>query len=238
MNNITRNRRTGSKRRTLSVAQLSVEEKQLDALTQLLAIQKTQQDTSIERVPDVPRMVLKRDKVYSFCRSAQVLVLNYQTISASGYSLAISLNSFTANSDFTSLFEQYRIAQLTFKFIPQVAFVSSTPVPPLYTWIDQDDDSAPTSLDEGMQKETLRVSPPGQYLERNFIPQLSQDGLVSTNPAVSGYSAPSNNLWVDNVSNNVKYYGIKMWIPQSATLNNVAAYNVVCEAVIQCRRLN
>lgn len=122
--------------------------------------------------------------------------------------------------------------------MPQIGYVSSTPVPPLYTWFDPDDDTVPSVLTEGLQKDTLRISPPGQYVERVYNPQTSQDGLVTTNVALSGYSAPNRMMWIDNNSDNVKYYGLKAWIPQTATLNNVMGYTLIVDAVIQCRRLN
>jgi len=122
--------------------------------------------------------------------------------------------------------------------LPQIGYVSSTPVPPLYTWFDPDDDTVPSVLTEGLQKDTLRISPPGQYVERVYNPQTSQDGLVTTNVALSGYSAPNRMMWIDNNSDNVKYYGLKAWIPQTATLNNVMGYTLIVDAVIQCRRLN
>ena len=211
-----------------------IEQQQLDALTKILSLQKTQQQQSIESVPDVPKMVLKRDKVYTFSR---VMTLadasvnpNFQVSNA----FTVQLSQLAGGSEIAVLFEQYRIVQMTFHFTPTLSLGSgAVQHVPIYTWIDQDDDTVPSA--PGYQSQTLRVTPQGHYLERTLVPQIAQDGLSSTT-TLTGYSSPSNATWIDCDSPNVKYYGLKYFIPQAAQQTESVVFSIRATVIVQARR--
>ncbi len=226
-----RNRSQRSSRRR-TVQRNETEQTQL--LTRILEIQKTQQNSSIEQVKDVPRIYLKRDKVHTFTRTA-VLGSVLASPSGTGSAFAIRLALLPNASDFTDLFEQYRIIQLVYLFTPVVALGSGAlSHPPISTWIDQDDNSPPSSA-ESLQNQTLRISPQGSFVERCVRPQLSQDGLV-TNTIVTAYSAPPTFMWVDDANPNALYYGLKSYVGPSSQTIDAPLWNVNVTAVIQCRR--
>jgi hypothetical protein len=217
---------------------LRIEDKQLDVLRQILTLQKTQQDSSIERVPDVPRMKLKKDKVYTFSRSTILPNIMSSNVAPVVGAYAFRLNALPGSTDFTNLFEQYRIIQITVRFVPTYAITATTALntQALYTWIDQDDEATPTGPNDGTQYETLRISPGNQYIERTWTPQFSQ-GAIATGTAAVGYSAPSSKTWVDaQDSSAVSYYGLKYAISAGISVNPVQLFAVSADVVLQTRR--
>lgn len=232
------NRRINNRSRRLAQSQIlpRIEQQQLDALKHILSLQKTQQQQSIETVPDVPKMVLKRDKVYNFSRTISLPDVtvnpNFQVSNA----FTVQLANLAGGAEIQALFEQYRIVQVTFHFIPTLSLGSgAVQHVPIYTWIDQDDDTVPMA--PGFQNATLRATPQGHYVERTLIPQIAQDGLSST-VTLTGYTSPSNSTWIDNDSPNVKYYGLKYFVPQATQQTESIIYNVRATVIVQARRPN
>jgi hypothetical protein len=208
---------------------------QVNILKQILDLQKTQQNQSIETVRDVPMMILKRDKVYTFTRKTALSYLQ-ATNTGAGASFAFSLNLLPSGSDFTNLFEQYRVKQLIYQFTPIVGLGSgAVDHSPLITWFDYDDNVVPIGASESYQTQTTRTTPQGQFVQRVVTPQLSQDGLA-TGSATTAYSAPPNNLWIDDAYPNALYYGLKTWIPASGQTEGAPLWAATVTAVIQCRR--
>jgi hypothetical protein len=226
-----RGRRTAPRGTT---ALLRVETNQLAALTAMVEMQKTTQRGFIERVPDVPRIYLKRDKVYTISRTSVTgtQMLNSTTVPI-GYAFAPSLANFPNNSEIINLFEQWRIVQLVWSFTP---LSNSVIANPLYTWFDPDDDSLPTGLNDAVQSETVRISSSGSFVERTFTPQLSVSGAAN-GTVTSGYISMPSTTWSDDQSSTNKHYGIKAVIAANTNLgNNVPLYSVEVTAIIQMRR--
>lgn len=226
-----RRNRTSSRRPTARL--LAVEQRQLGVLNSLHEITKSTQKGLMERVPDVPRVVLKRDKVFSFIRLTNTnVVLANSTTAPIGYAFAPSLVNFPNSTDFTNLFEQWRILQCTFTFMP---LYSGSLANPLYTWIDYDDDTTPVGLAEAQQAPTLRISPSGQYVERTITPNASLGGFATG--SISGYGSMSSRIWMDDSSPSNRFYGLKALIPTNTNISNgVPLYSVEVSALIQCRR--
>ena len=227
-----RNRSAAPASNTSALA--TVENKQLDALKQILDLQKTQSQQSLETIPDVPRIRLKRDKVYSFSRTMVLADLSVNPGFQISQAYTVNLQQSSGGSEIVALFEQYRIIQVTYHFVPTLSLGSgAVQHVPVYTWIDQDDDTVPSA--PGYQSGTLRITPQGHYFERTLTPQLAQDGLASTT-ALTGYSSPNNMIWVDNDSPQAKYYGLKVFIPQATQQTESIIYNVRASILVQARR--
>jgi len=179
-------------------------------------------------VPDIPRMLVNRDKVHTFVRTSNRTTITASTTIDQSGSYTVSLGDFPSISDFTNLFDEYRIVQLTFEFFP---IAITTPIQPIYTAIDPDDSSTPGSADTLRQFDTCRIVQGNHYFERTFTPMVSS-ALYSGTFTSFGNMSPYK-VWIDNASTSVQHYGLKYYWP--ATLLTVAAYTVQCKAVIQCR---
>lgn len=231
--NSQRRRNNNSQRRTSRAAGLSVETKQLDVLERTYQLEKTQQRGLVERVSDVPRLRIKRDKVYTFVRAFDAGMIVNSVTAPIAFANAPSLSSLPVSGDVTDNWEQWRFTQITWSFIPMT---TGTVQNPFYTWFDQDDDTLPPNINEPLQSETMRISALGSFIERTVTPQVSMSG-TATGSATSGYVAPGNNLWCDEAYPATKYYGIKAFSPANTNLGaSVPLYQVMASVVVQVRR--
>ena len=93
--------------------------------------------------------------------------------------LTVKLNQMPNYTDFTALFDSYKITHAQFKFIPHFN-VGQVPLGPqntqvarLVTVIDQDDDTTPTGLQQLMQYSSLEESLLDKERVRNFKPRIT-----------------------------------------------------------------
>lgn len=219
------NRRNNGKRTV--VRELGVLENTLRDISQHTeaALQYPQQS-----VVDVPRMRVKRDKVHTFVRTSNRVTITASTTVDQSGTYTVSLSDFPSSSDFTNLFDEYRMVQFTFEFFPSSPTMSA---PPIYTAVDPDDAAAPTSADSLRQFDTCLIVPSGRFFERTFTPNVSTalygGGAFTSYGTISPYKT-----WIDNASPSVLHYGLKYYWPFSATATG--SYVVQLSAVIQCRR--
>jgi len=210
-----------------------VEQQQLLALQSIQNSQMTVVRAIMETVPDVPRMHLKREKVYTFSRSVSFMQLLNSQVASVGYAFAPSLSSLPNYTDFTNLFEQWRFMQISVSFIP---VYNGSVANPLYTWFDPDDDTVPTGTAEGLQTQTLRTITSGGMAVRTFTPQLSMLGAANGTVAPVYISLPGR-TWSDDLSFTNKYYGVKALIPANTNIGaGVPLYNIDATVIVQCRR--
>lgn len=161
----------------------------------------------------IPKSLQTQYEVYHFKRIVDGATLIYQaagstTLGAFNFQLA-GVDNYT---DFTNLFDQYRIDYIVVRFRPQFnmasfASFSSTTIPTLYTVIDMDDSNTPASLAELRQYQTLRESKFDRTISRTLQPRCAS-ALYSG--AFTSYSTVR--PWVDCASSAVQWYGVKFGI--------------------------
>lgn len=197
------------------------------------------QDKSPPVRPDInPMMISSRQKVYTFQRSINGGILtatNLPTLGAYSFTLG-TLPSYT---DFTSLFDQYRIIQVQIKFTPLLAAngfgpaTTSTTLPTLYTAIDYDDSTTPAAVDDLRQYDTLEVSPYNVYTQRTFQPRAA---LALYSGVFTSFGQTSPGQWIDAGSPNVQYYGLKYAItPVTVASGAYPIFQVDANIILQCR---
>jgi len=196
-------------------------------LKQIEKYEKASINQSTESVPDSVPIVVRRDKVHTFSRTANFATITNSTTVDTFGALTLSLTNLPNYAEFVGLFDEYRIIQLTFRISP----LSTTQVsPPFYTAIDPDDGAVPSSTDDLRQFDTLRIVPAGIFFERTFTPKFSIAAYTGT---FTGYAnASPYNMWLDTASTTIQHYGIKYAIPMASS---VSTWKVDCTAVIQCR---
>ncbi len=200
-------------------------------LDTLVDLQKTQVHGSVPLVRDVPRIRMKRNKVYTFVRSYPNFVLSAPA-SAPDYlnAMNFTLSALPSSTEFTALFDQYRIVQVTVRFLPLAGVGSGSS--PLITAIDYDDSSTPVAVTDLLQYDSHVMTQPGVTLERTFTPRVST--AVYSGTFTSFASAP-NSLWIDVASPNTQYYGLKLAV--AAASGSTANWNVLSEYVMQFRNV-
>lgn len=135
-----------------------------------------------------------------------------------GFSMQFQLNACQEYSDFTQLFDRYKITGVKLKFMYQANSISnntfgspSAPMPLLTYAFDADDAVAPPSRTSVQVKQYARE----KLLNGNrpfsvyYKPRISK--LVYNNALASAYTS-SKPEWIDCGNVSVPHYGIKMWI--------------------------
>lgn len=129
---------------------------------------------------------------------------------------AFRLNQLPNYSEFTALFDQYKIngVKLTWMLsantvnMPNVSPGNTTAsLPILYTAIDRDDGTPYATFDEMNQNDTCKLRRMDRVVTRYVKPYVAVP--VYSAGAFNGYAAPTKNPWIDAASPATEYYGIK-----------------------------
>jgi len=159
-------------------------------------------------------------------------------------SYTFTLNSLPNYTEFTTLFDQYRITNIRAMWMPNVrtntpSSASSTllgTVPPLITVVDYDDNTAVDYL-ALMQYSNAKVHEGFSPFSMSFRPNAS---LAAYSGAFTSYAAASRNQWYDVASPSIQFYGLK-WasFPYPATAVYPAGtslyWDIMFTYTIDCR---
>lgn len=183
----------------------------------------------LERVPDVTKMIFSKKKVYTFSRSANVTTITTTVGSGASGGLTFNLLQLPNPSDFTLLFDQYRIVQITVVVVP-TGIQQQVPV---YTAFDYDDSTVPGSPVVLLEKETLRISSSNLISERTFSPTVLR---VTAGPSpTSVISETATSPWLDSAENGIPHFGFKYFIPPPTLAGLTNSYIITANFVVQCR---
>lgn len=130
------------------------------------------------------------------------------------FSRKFALSDLANYTEFTSLYDQYKIRAIKFSLIPRVTEAdTSQSVPTVSTCIDFDDNTAPSSIDDMVQYQNFKMTRGNKIHNRYWKPAVSS---MAWNSGVGTAYTVSKNLWIDVGSSGIPYFGIKGCIQQSA----------------------
>lgn len=186
--------------------------------------------TPLPTVLDVEPMILKSGKVHTFSRTfLSATVPSAQGIEQ-GYGLAFSLADLPNYTEFTSLFDQYRIVQVVATFNQRNITILAPNV--VYTAIDYDDNTALTGT-AIQQYDTCLVINSARF-RRVLRPRLAVAAYGGT--AFTSYANMNAGQWIDANSPSVQYYGLKITLPPLASGSSpVPLYDITLQYIVQCR---
>lgn len=191
------------------------------------------QGNSLPLVPDVPRMIVRRNKVLTLSRNVSKGTIVSSAIAPVLSALQFQLSDLPNSGEFTSLFDQYRFQQVIVRFVPVSSQSTGNAfhLMPLLTVIDYDDANVPSTLDILRQYGTLSIVPSGTITHvRTLVPKLSLE-VYGTG---IGSSFSSSRVWLDSASPSVPWYGVKYGIDSNGTGNNIC-FSIECEYIISFR---
>lgn len=115
-------------------------------------------------------------------------------------------------AEFTALYDEYKINRIKFTFYPtttgnQIGTAGFMMTPVYYT-VDFNDDHL-TSLNAMLQNASMKTKTLGQKFSVSFVPRTLD--LVE-----AGVPATDKNRWLSTADAEVKYYALKMYIPDIA----------------------
>jgi hypothetical protein len=205
-------------RRTNKNKNKSTQKEMVPLLKQLVSLNKQQTIKGIPDVPDATWMSLKRERTYPFVRKVQAgTITGSVTIEVDG-AFAFSLGSLPDYTEFTALFDSYRIRMVKLQFNPLFIDTSATVTyPPIITAIDYDDNST-LAYSVLQEYDTSLISNSGMFFERVLIPRIA---LAAYSGVFTSFAQPDPLTWVDCASPNVTYYGLKYALPITGAANTV-----------------
>jgi hypothetical protein len=149
---------------------------------------------------------------YKFSRSFDLGTLP-RAAADQGYAYPFSLNQVPASTEFTTLFDKYRITSidLTYTYWRTGHPSGSTDEiwPAMYLYMDDDDAAIPTTKSEVLERMSVQrvsFSPTRQTISVKITPRW-----VQSRAGTSTNLAPVNS-WIDMSTPGVQHYGVKAWV--------------------------
>lgn len=149
------------------------------------------------------------------------------------------LSQLPNSSEFTALFDQYKIKKVEWTYMPRFDNVEvntsiATPMPRIYTVIDRDDSSTPLTLNQMLQYADVKSTAFNKPVKVTYTPSLAASVYAGV---TSGYS-PKSNQWIDISVPSVSHYGHKVWIDLHGTgYGNNFKVDTMCRVTFQCKNL-
>lgn len=189
------------------------------------------------RMPIRRRLSTRALRVHHFKRT---FTLPYFTSSNTGNTyggLSFNLNQLPNVTEFTNLYDMYRINKIVVKFVPNRSSsdVAATgeQIPNLNTVIDYTDATAPTSLSQLYEYQNWKMSR-GINVHTRVITPASLDLVNAT--AGSNAGNPQWKQWISTSAPTIEHYGLKYGLETSASNNAIAvtpyiSFYFSCKAV-------
>ena len=157
---------------------------------------------------------------YKFSRSFDLGTLPLSAAD-SGYAFPFALNQIPNSSEFTNLFDKYRITsiELTFSLAREVGTSGELIWPAMFLFMDDDDAIIPTtksSVLERMSVQRVSFAPTRQTISVKIRPRW-----VQSRAGTSTNLAPANS-WLDMSTPGVQHYGVKAWVDLYNTSRNTS----------------
>lgn len=186
----------------------------------------------------------KNGNVYKFKRKrASSITVEYDGATTESHGVFKFMLSDVPNStEFTALFDKYRITGIKAQFFPRTNTLSQnnltgtlTECPPILTVVDYDDAAATGDSNVLMQYENCRVHSEFKPFSVFFRPMIAL--ATYSSGAFSGYSS-SRKQWIDAASPDVEYYALK-WASLTYAIANSTTievnWDVVFTYYIECK---
>ena len=164
----------------------------------------------VGRADNISRPFLADDQIYGFRRMYDSYSFNQITATQNLASRHFTLAGLSAASDFSSLFDQYRITQIHVRISPcmttlQPAALAAAFVPQLYYVVDYDDDTVPTSINELKQYSNCNLCT-YETVQFSFKPQSQSVMYTNAGNVAAG---TLKDQWIDVAVADVYHYGLK-----------------------------
>lgn len=142
-------------------------------------------------------------------------------------------------TEFTNLFQQYRIKGIKMTFMPlgNTSYIGNTSysLPQLGFVYDTDDANVLTTRSDYQQYNTLKEYRLDRPVRKWVVPKLSTSVYGGVTPA---YSQMSNKKWITTATTDAQYYGCKWFVDPIITgtgEQTLLKLRIICTYYIECR---
>lgn len=160
--------------------------------------------------------------------------------SSSSVGITYGALAFTADqlpkwSSYSTIFDRYRIREVTVFFQPQTNQISTGSgagfyVPRFSVAIDYDDSSTPSTVAEVQGYGTCVTVPGNRPITRRFVPRAA--GLAYKTAIASAYTELDPDVWKDAAYGDMPHYGIK-WALTNTTTSGDCSYYIQYRLVVE-----
>lgn len=177
-------------------------------------------------------------KVSSIARTFKAGEINVVSTGDTKGVLTFSLNQCPDATDFTNLFDQFRIMAVAVTFVPTFTGSdmnpsSSTPIlQPLYTCIDYDDNTSATNEDYMLCKDTMKMTRGHLTHRRYFVPCVNAETYKTA--VTTGY-ATKKKQWLDCTDSTIPHFGLKYFIEANNITATTLKYKIYAKLYMQFR---
>jgi hypothetical protein len=160
-------------------------------------------------------------------KSAQIIANNS---TANLGALTFAFNSVPGYTNWTALFDRYRINSVTITFRAVGVQMNTTPVtysiPEFLTVVDIDDAATPTSMDQLRKYATCCSILANRDIVRSFQPRT---GIATYDGLTTAYTLGDPDMWLDLANPDIPHYGLKYGIDAATPTATAAIYDVFIE---------
>lgn len=129
-------------------------------------------------------------------------------------------------TEFTALYDQYKITRVVCEFIPKntPAELGNGTIAPsqFWTYPDFDDNTAPPNLATVLQRQAVVRTKNTQFHKRILCPRISkpvyQDGI--------SFAYSPGKAWIDCTNPSVPHYGLKYFMEKATNASSITAYDL------------
>lgn len=140
-------------------------------------------------------------------------------------------------TEFTNLYDMYRINKIVVKLIPKVSetgmvlgATNNSAGIQLHSAIDYDDSTAPTNIAQLCQYSTYKMTRGHNIHTRVFVPKCEMSAGGTANVAPKAYQ------WLDTAHPDIPHFGMKLIIP-TITASTIIYYDYSVTAYISCKNV-
>lgn len=189
-----------------------------------------------------PHKQLRRQlipKIYNFKRTVDLGNINASSAADVLGVMFFKLNDMSGYTEFTSLFDQYKIYKVKVQWFPlqtQATVGAASAVTPfILTAVDYDDKVAPASGSVLLEYANMRTHSFFKNFAITLRPKPQLTAITQTGGATGVALAP-NNVWLDAASSSVEHYGFKYCIPQ-VSANNIAGWRLIAHYFVTLKNV-
>lgn len=179
--------------------------------------------------PRIPRMRPSSQKVHYFKRHVDLGLITLSTGGITTQGFSFQLDEVPNYTEFTALYDQYRLCAVSVKFIPMQnqtlnnsAAVGANFNIRYATVIDYDSSGGFGSFNDAREFTTCKVKSITQYHTRYIKPRIKSANENDSNTIVA---SGNRKMWLNTAVSNIPHYGLR-YVFEQFTANFIAQYKV------------
>jgi len=153
--------------------------------------------------------------------------------------LTFNLGQLPDSTEFTDLFNEYKINLIKIKIMPQFNSVNALTtdqisIGRIYSCVDPRDATAPGSLDDVLQYQNMKHSPIWRGHTRLIKPSVP---MIADTPASTLGTFPRYSPWIVTNNATVPHYALKFWVDECPNLEANTDLKVLATFYFACKNV-